>query len=96
VSAAIQSRIDVGAAADPLGSAGPPPAYTASDVRAVTVALVDWSAPGGCCKIEGFAQLWITSVSNANISGRWIAGGVDGSLNLTAPNFGALAISLTQ
>jgi hypothetical protein len=36
------------------------------------------------------------SVSNGNISGRWIAEGVDGSLNLSAPNFGSPAISLTQ
>ncbi len=96
VNAAIQARINIGVAADPSGSAVPPASYTASDVRAVTVALVDWGAPGGCCRIEGFAQLWIGSVSNANISGRWIANGVDGSLNLAAPNFGALAISLTQ
>jgi hypothetical protein len=57
ISAAIQTRINVGLATDPSGSAVPPLTYSANDVRAVTVAMVDWRAPGGRCKINGFAQL---------------------------------------
>ncbi len=95
VTAAIQMRVSAGAAVDPSGSAVPPPNYTANDSRAVTVAMVDWGAAGGCCKVSAFAQLWIDSVSNANITGRWVANGVDGSLS-SSSNFGALAISLTQ
>jgi hypothetical protein len=98
VSAAIQSRITFGSSVDPWGSGAPPPAYTASDTRAVTVVLVDWGASGGCCRVKGFAQFWVQSVSNGNISGYWIANGINGSLDLTAtaPLDGALAITLTN
>jgi len=47
VSAAIQSRINVGVSVDGSGSPIPPPSYTANDPRAVTIALVDWGAPKG-------------------------------------------------
>ncbi len=98
ISAAIQARITVGQSTDPSGSPVPPPTYTANDARVVTIALVDWGAKGGCCRILGFAELWLGSVSNANISGYWVANGVDGFPDSTgtAPNDGALAIGLTQ
>jgi hypothetical protein len=98
ISAAIQSRINLGDSEDPSGSAVPPPNYTASDPRAVTVILVDWGAPKGCCSVKGFAEFWVQSVSNANMSGYWIANGVNGSpdLTATAPLDGALAITLSQ
>jgi hypothetical protein len=98
VSAAIQSRINVGNSIDPSGSGVPPPSYTANDPRAVSVVLVDWGAPGGCCTVKGFAQFWVQSVSNGNISGYWIANGVNGSpdLTATAPLEGALAITLSD
>jgi hypothetical protein len=98
VSAAIQSRIDLGYSEDPSGTAVPPPDYTANDGRAVTLILVDWGAAGGCCRVKGFAQFWVQSVSNGNITGYWIGNGINGSLDLsgTAPLDGALAIKLTQ
>ncbi|HLI63574.1 MAG TPA: Tad domain-containing protein [Terriglobales bacterium] len=98
VSAAIQARINLGISKDPSGSPVPPPEYMIDDVRAVTVPLVDWGATGGCCRIKGFAQVWLESVSNGNISSYWIANGVSGSLDLTgtSPSNGALAITLTQ
>jgi Putative Flp pilus-assembly TadE/G-like len=95
VNFAIQTRINAGRAVDSAGSYS---SYTANDLRAVTIALVDWAAAGGCCRIKGLAHLWLESVSNANITGYWIAGGINGSPDLTgtAPNEGALSISLTQ
>lgn len=98
ISSAIQSRIILGNSIDPSGSAASPPDYTANDPRAVTVILVDWGASGGCCNVKGFAEFWVQSVTNANISGYWIANGVNGSVDLTstAPLDGALAITLTE
>jgi hypothetical protein len=98
VSAAIQSRNSAGLSVDPSGSPIPPPSYTANDSRVITVPLVDWGAPKGCCKVQGFAELWVASVSNANITGYWIANGVNGSPDPggTAPLDGALAMTLTQ
>ncbi len=98
VSEAILNRIDLGYSEDPSGTAVPPPDYTANDGRAVTLILVDWGAAGGCCRVKGFAQFWLQSVSNGNITGYWIGNGINGSLDLTgtAPLDGALAISLTQ
>jgi len=95
VSEAIGERISAGQAADSSGNYA---SHSANDVRAVTVALVDWGASGGCCTISGFAQLWLVSVSNANISGYWIANGVNGwpSTTETAPSDGTLAISLAN
>ncbi len=98
VSTAIQSRINLGISEDPSGSPVPPPAYAAGDVRAVTVPLVDWGAAGGCCRIKGFAEVWLNSVSSGNISSYWIANGVNGTPDPTgtAPGDGAFAITLTQ
>ena len=95
VSSAIQARINAGVAAD---SSGSHTTYTANDHRAATIALVDWGATGGCCRIKGFAQLWIQSVTNGNISGSWIAGGVNGPPDSvgTAPSDGVFAIMLVQ
>jgi hypothetical protein len=91
-SAAILKQIDAGQAVDPSGNYA---AHTANDMRAVTVALVDWNS---CCFIKGFAQLWLDNVLNGDISGHWIANGVDGSPDTTgtAPHDGTLAISLTN
>jgi Putative Flp pilus-assembly TadE/G-like len=98
VNTAIQIRINTGKAIDSSGSPVPPPSYTANDWRIATVALVDWGAVGGCCRIKGFAQLWLDSVSNANITGYWIRTGVNGTpdTSATVPNGGSLAISLTR
>jgi hypothetical protein len=98
VSASIQSRISAGLSVDPSGSPIPPPSYTANDARVVTFPLVDWGAPKGCCKVQGFAEFWVDSVSNANVTGYWIANGVNGSPDPdgTAPLDGALAITLTE
>jgi Flp pilus assembly protein TadG len=98
VSAAIQARINAGLSADSSGSPVPPPTYTANDLRAVTVVLVDWGATGGCCSVKGFAEVFMDSVSNGNVTAYWIANGVNGSPDLTgtAPIDGALAITLTQ
>jgi Flp pilus assembly protein TadG len=92
-SAAIQTIITAGRSSD---SSGTHLTYTANDLRAATVALVDWGAAGGCCRIKGFAKIWIESVSNGNISG--IADGVNGVPDTTGTvaNEGALAIGLTQ
>lgn len=92
---AVQTLINAGKSVDGVGSFSD---YTANDLRAATVALVDWGASGGCCRIKGFAQLWIDSVSNGNISAHWIANGVDGEPDPsgTAPKEGAFAITLTQ
>jgi len=94
-SARIQTLITAGQASD---SSGTHVTYTANDLRAATVVLVDWGAAGGCCRIKGFGKMWIESVSNGNISGYWIADGVNGAPDTTgtAPQEGALAISLTQ
>lgn len=98
VSAAIQSRISLGSSEDPSGSPIPPPNYTASDPRVVTVALVNWGASKGCCNVQGFAEFWVESVSNGNITGYWIADGVNGSPDPTgtSPLEGAFPITLTQ
>jgi hypothetical protein len=98
VSLAIEARINAGLSADESGSPIPPPTYTAADFRAATVALVDWGASGGCCTVKGFAEVWLNSVSNGNITAYWIANGVNGAPDLTgtAPLEGALAITLTQ
>lgn len=94
-SAAIQTLITAGRASD---SSGTHSTYAANDLRAATVILVDWGAAGGCCRIKGFGKMWIESVSSGNISGYWIADGVNGAPDTTgtAPQEGALAISLTQ
>lgn len=91
-SGAILKQIDAGQSVDPNGNYA---THTANDLRAVTVALVDWN---NCCHIKGFAQLWIQSVSNANITGHWIANGVNGSPDTTgtAPSDGTLAIRLAN
>jgi hypothetical protein len=98
VSMAIQSRINAGLSVDGSGSPTPPPTYTANDPRVITVALVDWGAPKGCCKVQGFAEFWVDSVSSGNITGYWIANGVNGSADSTgtAPIEGAFAITLTK
>jgi hypothetical protein len=96
VSAAIKSRIDLGDSVDPSGSAIPPPSYTANDLRVITIPLVDWGAK--TLRIEGFAEFRLDSVSNGNITGYWIANGINGLPDPTgtAANEGALAIRLTQ
>ena len=98
VNAAIQSRINLGNSVDPSGSPLPPPNYTANDSRIVTIALVDWGAPKGCCKVQGFAEFWVDSVSGGNITGYWIASAVNGwpDLTGTAPLDGAYAITLSH
>ena len=84
-----------------MDSSGNYESYTANDVRAVTVALVDWGASGECCTISGFAQLWLQGVTSGSpiyISGYWIANGVNGwpDTTGTAPPDGTLAISLAN
>jgi hypothetical protein len=98
VSTAIQSRINLGDSVDPSGSPTPPSNYTANDARVVTIPLVDWGAVGGSCKVQGFAEFWVESVYNGNITGYWIADGVNGSPDPsgTAPLDGAFAITLSQ
>jgi hypothetical protein len=98
VSTAIQSLINLGDSVDPSGSPTPPSNYTANDARVVTIPLVDWGAVGGCCKVQGFAEFWVESVYNGNITGYWIADGVNGSPDPsgTAPLDGAFAITLSQ
>ncbi len=91
-SAQLGKQITAGKAVDSTGNYA---VHSANDVRAVTVALVDWSA---CCHIKGFAQLWLDNVSNGNITGHWIANGVNGSPDTTgtAPSDGTLAIHLAN
>ncbi len=95
VSFSVQSLINGGAAVDPTGTYLQ---HTANDLRAATVVLVDWGAGGGCCRIKSFAQIWVDSVTNGNISAHWIANGVNGVPDTTgtALKEGALAITLTQ
>lgn len=94
-SAAITKQIDAGQAVDSTGTYS---VHTANDMRALTVALVNWNDPKGCCSVSGFAQLWIQSVTNGNITGHWIANGVNGSPDTTgtAPSDGTLAIHLAN
>jgi len=68
---AIATLIAAGKAVDP---GAPIHLYTANDLRAATVALIDWGAAGGSCRINGFAKLWIESVpaGRAAINGYWI------------------------
>jgi hypothetical protein len=92
---AIQTLINSGKAGD---SSGTYAQHTANDPRQTTVALVDWSEGRNCCVIKSFAELWIDSVSNGNITGHWIANGVNGLPDTSgiALKDGADAIMLAQ
>jgi hypothetical protein len=94
IAAAVQERVSAGSASFPADSYS---SYTPNDPRAITIVLTNWNP---CCTVQGFAELWLDSVDErtAIISGHWISRSVPGAADTTgtAPNDGALTISLTQ
>jgi len=90
----VTDRINAGLASDPAGTWDK---HSSSDVRAATVALVDWGGCTGRCQapVHGFAEVWITGSNGADINVifiRQVAPGEPGP----GPEAGAMHATLIQ
>lgn len=91
VTQAIGERLNAGFSSDPGGTWDK---HSSGDIRATTVALVDWDGCAGRCNVvvKGFAEVWITGSSESTINAifiRQVASGEAGSGAISAGAFHA-------
>ncbi len=84
-----QDRLDAAAVSDPCGSFS---SHTYNDPRVVYVPMVDWSTSGNgrnAVQVQGFAALWVDSVSGGTLNVHFISQVAPDSLpNTSAPYAG--------
>ncbi len=91
----VSDRVTAGIASDPSGTWS---SHTLSDARVAVVPVVNWSGCKGNCSVPvtGFAEIWISGTSGADINAvfiRQVAGGTPGT---GGTNMGAVHAQLTQ
>jgi len=99
IDSALSQRISNGQTADPSGTWQ---THSATDARVATVALVTWGSgtgSGQTATVQGFAEVWLTGTSQANISAvfiRQVVPGASGIGTVTTGDMGAMRAVLQQ
>jgi Flp pilus assembly protein TadG len=91
----VTSRVAAGNASDPTGTWS---SHTLSDARVTVVPVVNWSGCKGSCSVPvtGFAEVWISGYSGADISAVFIRQVAAGTPGTGGTNMGAVHAQLTQ
>ncbi len=91
----VSARVAAGNASDPSGTWS---SHTLSDARATVVPVVKWSGCNGNCSVpvSGFAEVWISGSSGADISAVFIRQVEPGTAGTGGTNMGAVYARLTQ
>lgn len=91
----VSDRVAAGNASDPSGTWS---SHTLSDARATVVPVVNWSGCNGNCSVPviGFAEVWISGSSGADITAVFIRQVEPGTPGSGATNMGAVHAQLTQ
>lgn len=91
----VSARVAAGIASDPGGTWS---SHTLSDARVTVVPVVNWSACKGNCSVPvtGFAEVWISGTSGADINAVFIRQVAVGAPGTGGTNMGAVHAQLTQ
>jgi hypothetical protein len=91
----VSDRVAAGNASDPSGTWS---SHTLSDARVTVVPVVNWSGCKGNCSVPvtGFAEVWISGYSGADISAVFIRQVAPGTPGTGGTNMGAVHAQLTQ
>ena len=91
----VASRVAAGLAADPNGTWS---SHSLSDARVTVVPVVNWSGCNGSCSVPatGFAEVWISGTSGADINAVFIRQVAAGTPGTGSTNMGAVHAQLTQ
>ena len=91
----VSDRVAAGMASDPTGTWS---SHTLSDARVTVVPVVNWSGCNGNCSVPvtGFAEVWISGTSGADITAVFIRQVAAGTPGTGGTNMGAVHAQLTQ
>jgi Flp pilus assembly protein TadG len=91
----VATRVAAGNASDPSGTWS---SHTLSDARVAVVPVVNWSGCNGSCSVlvVGFAEVWISGTSGADITAVFIRQVASGTPGTGGTNMGAVHAQLTQ
>jgi Flp pilus assembly protein TadG len=91
----VSDRVAAGNASDPSGTWS---SHTLSDPRAVVIPVVNWAGCNGNCSVPvtGFAEVWISGSSGADITAVFIRQVEAGTPGTGGTNMGAVHAQLTQ
>jgi Flp pilus assembly protein TadG len=91
----VSDRVAAGQASDPSGTWS---SHTLSDARVTVVPVVNWAGCHGNCSVPviGFAEVWISGTSGADITAVYIRQVEPGTPGTGGTNMGAVHAQLTQ
>ena len=91
----VSARVAAGNASDSTGTWS---THTLSDARVTVVPVVNWSGCVGSCSVPvtGFAEVWISSTTGADINAVFIRQVAEGTPGTGGTNMGAVHAQLTQ
>jgi Flp pilus assembly protein TadG len=91
----VSARVAAGNSSDPNGTWS---SHTLTDARVAVIPVVNWSGCNGNCSVPvvGFAEVWISSTTGADINAVFIRQVAEGTPGTGGTNMGAVHAQLTQ
>jgi Flp pilus assembly protein TadG len=91
----VSDRVAAGNSSDPNGTWS---SHTLTDARVAVIPVVNWSGCNGNCSVPvvGFAEVWISSTTGADINAVFIRQVAEGTPGTGGTNMGAVHAQLTQ
>jgi hypothetical protein len=91
----VSARVAAGNSSDPNGTWS---SHTLTDARVAVIPVVNWSGCNGNCSVPvvGFAEVWISSTTGADINAVFIRQVAEGTPGTGGTDMGAVHAQLTQ